>query len=202
MSTGDALYPQWSAFSQSTLGLVPGQPDIGSDLWVTFLRTRYGVINALNAAYRGSYLKFETVPFPTDLPRQPQPLLDWYQFQGVLLVQAAAHQFTVFLPMPVADAQDTQAHRAKLDLAQRVVDLEKPAHTTYKIKFYWAFFRVGDARLGTDSVLDHGSRAPQLLRPVVLGDSYAGSGYISHEQPCQPRQRQFLNTNFSNQRSC
>jgi hypothetical protein len=202
MATTDPLYSQWSNFSLSTIGVVPSQPDMGSDLWSTFLRTRYGVINALNAAYRSTYTGFENVPFPSALPRQPQPLLDWYQFQGMLLVQAAAHQFTVFLPMPLSDAQDTQAHRAKYDLARRVVALEKPAHTTFEIKFYWAFFRLGEARLGKDSVLDHGSRAPELMRPVVLGDSYAGSGYLSREQPCQPRERQFLNPNFLRPGSC
>jgi phage tail-like protein len=202
MSAADALYSQWSSFSMGKIGFVPSQPDAGSDLWTTFLRSRYGVLTALNAAYRSTYARFEDVPFPSVLPRQPQPLLDWYQFQGMLLMQAAAHQFTVYLPMPVGDAQDTQAQRAKSDLAQRVVALEKPAHTTFEIKFYWAFFRLGEARLGEDSVLDHGSRAPDLMRPVVLGDSYAGSGYLSHEQPCQPRARQFLNPNVSHPRSC
>ena len=70
--------------------------------------------------------------------------------------------------------------------------LEKPAHATFEIKFYWAFFRVGDARLAEDTVLDHGSRAPQLLHPVELGDSYAGSGYLSRQQPCDPRERQLF----------
>jgi phage tail-like protein len=192
VDAGDAVYPQWSSFSISTIGLAPAQPDPGSDLWATFLRSRYGVIDALNADYRSTYAGFPDVPFPSELPRQPQPLLDWYQFQGTLLVKAAAHQFTVFLPMPIADARDTQAHRAKLDLAQRVVALEKPAHTTFEIKFYWAFFRVGEARLAEDTVLDYGSRAPQLLRPIELGDSYTGSGYLSRQQPCQPRERQLF----------
>jgi hypothetical protein len=202
MATTDPQYPPWSDFSKSAIGIVPAQPDAGSDLWTTFLRSRYGVLTALNAAYRSAYGSFQDVPFPSALPRQPQPLLDWYQFQGMLLMQAAAHQFTVYLPMPIADAQNTQAQRAKSDLAQRVVALEKPAHTTFEIKFYWAFFRLGEARLGEDSVLDHGSRAPDLMRPMVLGDSYTGSGYLSNEQPCQPRTRQFLNTNVSRSRSC
>jgi phage tail-like protein len=192
VATGDAVYPQWSSFSTTTIGLVPAQPDPASELWPTFLRSRYGVIDGLNTAYRSTFSGFPSVPFPSELPRQPQPLLDWYQFQGTLLVQAAAHRFTIFLPMPIADAQDTQAHQAKLGLAQRVVALEKPAHTTFEIKFYWAFFRVGEARLAEDTVLDYGSRAPQLLRPVVLGDSYTGSGYLSRQQPCQPRERQLL----------
>src|SRR5262249_8918965 len=142
LSTDDALYSQWKDFSMGTLGMVPSKPDAGSELWTTFLRSRYGVLSALNAAYRSSYARFEDVPFPSALPRQPQPLLDWYQFQGMLLMQAVAHQFTVYLPMPLADAQDTQAHKAKFDLARRVVALEKPAHTMFEIKFYWAFFRL------------------------------------------------------------
>jgi phage tail-like protein len=198
----DPLYSQWKNFSLSTMGFVPAQPAGGSDLWSIFLRSRYGVMSALNAAYRSTYVGFTDVPLPTALPRKPQPLLDWYQFQGMLLMQGSAHQFTVYLPMPIADAQNTEAHRAKSDLARRVVALEKPAHTMFEIKFYWAFFRVGEARLGEDSVLDHGSRAPELMRPVVLGDSYAGSGYLSRQQPCQPREREFLNSSFVRPRSC
>jgi hypothetical protein len=185
----DAQYKQWSASSMKNLGLVPGQPDSSSDLalWATFLRSRYGSIGALNTAYRSAYSAFSDVPFPTELPRQSQPLWDWYQFQGVLLIQAAAHQFTVFLPMLPGDARNVMAHRNKLSLAQRLIELEKPAHTAYEIKFYWAFFRVGEARLGEDTVLDYGSRAPQLLQPVLVGDTYLGSVYLS-----RPPQRPFL----------
>ncbi|HLK69143.1 MAG TPA: phage tail protein [Bryobacteraceae bacterium] len=201
LDSSDANYSAWSSFSTATIGLVPGQPDPGSDLWATFLRSRYAVIDALNSAYGTNFGGFDDVPFPSDLPRKPQPLTDWYQFQGALLVQSTAHQFTIFLPVAIADAQNTEAQKAKLDLAQRVVALEKPAHTTFEIKFYWAFFRVGDARLGSDTVLDHGSRAPQLLQPVVLNDTYVGSGYIARQKPCDPRTRQFLKPQLF-QRSC
>jgi len=196
LASTDANYSAWQTFSQATLGFVPAQPDSTSDLWPTFLRSRYGAISALNAAYNASYASFADVPFPSALPRRPQPLLDWYQFQGVLLINASAHRFTVYLPLAPGDAQNTTAQQAKVSLAQRVVDLEKPAHTSYDIQFYWAFFRVGSARLGQDSVLDQGSRAPQLLPPAVLGQTYAGSGYLSQELPGDPRRRPFL------QRSC
>jgi hypothetical protein len=124
------------------------------------------------------------------LPRASQPLWDWYQFQGILTIDAAAHQFTVFLPMLPADAQNVTAHRARMELVQRVVDLEKPAHTSYDIQFYWAFFRVGDARLGVDTVLDHGSRAPQLLLPVLIGDTYLGASYLSRYPQPRPLLKQ------------
>jgi phage tail-like protein len=192
MSSSDALFSNWTAFSMTTLGLVPDVPDNNSELWMMFLRGRYGMIKALNLKYRTGYSDFVQVPFPSALPRMREPLFDWYQFQGALLIQAAAHRFTVFLPMPVGDASNVMVHRARMNLAQRVIELEKAAHTSYDIKFYWAFFRVGDARLGQDSVLDYGSRAPQLLPPMVLGDSYVGSGLVG-----QTGRRPFLK-----QRSC
>jgi len=173
------------------LGFVPASPD-NSALWTLFLRNRYRVITALNTAYSALYSQFEDVVFPADLPRQSQQLLDWYQFQGLLLLQATAHQFTVFLPMPLSDAQNVFAHRSKMSLAQRVIDLEKPAHTEFEIKFYWAFFRLGDTRLGRETVLDKSSRAPQLMLPALLGDTFIGSTYITHNQPGQPRQRLVL----------
>jgi len=169
----------------ANLGLVPGQPDSSSALWMTFLTGRYRTITGLNSAYGTMYTDYSQVPFPSELPRASQPLWDWYQFQGILLIGSTAHQFTVFLPLNSADGQNVMAQRAKVELVQRVIDLEKPAHTSYDIKFYWAFFRLGDARLGQDSVLDSGSRAPQLMLPALVGNTYLGSTYLSR-QP-QPR---------------
>src|SRR5215469_5550834 len=126
MQSGDAQYSQWSNFSSTVLGFVPAAPQTGSDLWTIFLESRYRSIKDLNAVYRTSYSGFADVNFPIQLPSQPQPLLDWYQFQGALLVQAFAYQFTVFLPIPPGDAQNTIAHRARMKLAQRLIDLEKP----------------------------------------------------------------------------
>ena len=197
VASTDAQFAAWTAFSLATLGFVPARPDAASNLWAIFLGTRYGVVSALNAVYQSKYLSFFDVPFPSALPRQAQPLLDWYQFQGILLVAAAAHRFTVYLPLAPGDAQSTDAQRATADLARRVIELEKPAHTVYDIQFYWAFFRVGGARLGEDTVLDQGSRAAQVMLPAVLGDTYTGSTYLSCELPGEPRPRPFLK-----QRSC
>lgn len=187
-SPTDPQYQQWTAFSTANLGLVPTSPDTSSLLWPIFLGGRYRSITDLNNAYGAAYSDFTAVPFPAQLPRASKPLWDWYQFQGIELIDAAAHQFTVLLPLLPADAQNTAVQRSKLELVQRVVDLEKPAHTAYDIQFYWAFFRLGDARLGLDTVLGSGSRAPQLMLPALLGDSYVGSTYLSR----QPRPRPFL----------
>lgn len=188
LPSGDPQYKTWSDFSTASLGLVPSQPDSSSPLWVTFLTGRYRTITDLNSAYGTMYTDYTQVPFPSELPSLPQPLWDWYQFQGILLIGSTAHQFTVFLPLNSADGQNVMAQRAKLELVQRVIDLEKPAHTSYDIKFYWAFFRLGEARLGQDSVLNSGSRAPQLMLPALIGNTYLGSTYLSR----QPQPRPFL----------
>jgi phage tail-like protein len=190
LASTDPNYSQWTGFSMANLGLVPSQPDSVSGLWPTFLQGRYRLIGDLNTAYRGNYTSFSDVPFPDSLPRLSQPLSDWYQFQGVLLIQASAHRFTLYLPMVPGDAQNVALHRSKLSLAQRVIELEKPAHTAYDIKFYWAFFRIGEARLGEDTVLDYGSRAPQLLQPALIGDTYLGSVYLARQTPERPYLKQ------------
>lgn len=186
LSSSDPNDQQWTAFSLANLGLVPSQPASSSLLWPIFLSGRYRSITDLNNAYGTAYSDFTDVAFPSELPRASRPLWDWYQFQGILLIDSMAHQFTVLLPLLPADAQNTTVQRAKLELVQRVIDLEKPAHTSYDIKFYWAFFRLGDGRLGLDSVLDSGSRAPQLMLPALLGDTYLGSTYLSRHTRSRP----------------
>lgn len=61
-----------------------------------------------------------------------------------------AHRFTVLLP--------TTVDAAKMRLVKRIVELEKPAHTSFTIKQYWAMFRVGEVRVGIDTVLGQGGR--------------------------------------------
>jgi phage tail-like protein len=91
--------------------------------------------------------------------------------------QDAAHRFTVLLPYMKTNvvSQDPQQ---QIEFARRIVTLEKPAHTVFDVKFYWALFRIGEARLGEDTLLDEGSRSPQLMPPMILGQNYVGESFI------------------------
>jgi hypothetical protein len=52
-------------------------------------------------------------------------------------------------------------------MAERIVELEKPAHTWFDIKEYWNMFRVGEARLGLDTQIGYST----YFQPLVLGDA-------------------------------
>ena len=86
-------------------------------------------------------------------------------------VVASAHRFTVMLPHDLAEED--------LLMVERLVALEKPAHTVFELKQYWAFFRVGEARLGLDTQLGAGSR----FVPVELGRTYLADGYLAAAYP-------------------
>jgi hypothetical protein len=79
--------------------------------------------------------------------------------------------------MPPADAEGRSAEERQA-IAARVVELQKPAHTTFDVKFFWAAFRVGEVRVGEDTLLDLGSRDPRLRQPLVLGREHAGETYL------------------------
>ncbi len=173
----------WAQFVQSTLGFVPSATAADAGRWPDFLARRYRRISALNQAYGAGYRTFADAPLPHALPADGAPLVDWYEFQAVVLAAArSAHRFTVLLPAPPSDP-DGSKHRQRAELTRRVIDLEKPAHTVYDIQFYWAYFRVGAVRLGDDSLIDRGSRAPELLPPLVLGRGYLAGGTLAPGYP-------------------
>lgn len=151
--------------------------------WRDFLARRYRRIERLNRAYRTSWPDFEVVPLPDALPDTPEAQTDWLQFERqVLAMHRSAHRFSVLLP--VADVTTApHALEDRLGLARRIVELEKPAHTVFDVRFYWAFFRVGEARLGTDTLLGAGSRAPELVPAAVLGRAYIGASFVGGTEP-------------------
>ena len=186
---GDAPLQDWLAFAQGA----GSRATVNRKLWQDFLARRYRTIVALNNAYATHWSSFEVISLPNDLPRDGAPLLDWYQFEGVVLpMHRSAHRFTLMLPMPMSEPPDSPEHQRRLALAARILDLEKPAHTIFDVKFYWAMFRVGEARLGDDTLIDRGSRAPQLMPPMILGQGHLAESYLAPTHPQDVTDRQVL----------
>lgn len=147
-----------------------------------FLNRRYATPDALNQAYglggATAITSFNEIVMPRHLPTQSDQLRDWIQFVSILVPTLRnAHRFTVLLPTLTGDED---AERGLLfDRVKRVVELEKPAHTAFDVKEYWALFRVGEARVGLDTLVDRGSR----LVPVVLDATYLAQGYLTPPHP-------------------
>jgi phage tail-like protein len=158
-------------------------------LYRDFLERRYGYIRLLNGAYllNPGYGQFDEIRFPESLPEEGPALYDWIDFVSVVLpASRTAHHFTVLVPT-LTGAQDERTG-SLLERVRRVVELEKPAHTTFTVKEYWALFRVGEARLGYDTRVGIGSR----LAPAVLNGSYLALSYLEHAHPWSVAERTVL----------
>ena len=143
--------------------------------------------------YGGGLTSFDDAALPSDLPRDGAPLRDWYEFQSVTVAaQRVAHRFSVLLPVPAREAFALAKHQERRALAKRIIDLEKPAHTLYDVKFYWAMFRVGEARLAIDTLLDQSSRAPELMPPVVLDQAFLAESHLTGTPPERETDRPIL----------
>jgi phage tail-like protein len=174
-----AAEPIWRELCKKMLGFVPAATDDDRPAWAAFLARRYRTINALRAAYGSTDVDFSSVAIPQQLPNAYAALVDWYQFEGVVLsIRRAAHRFTVLLPVPPGAQGEAALYKMRQDLAHRIVELQKPANTVFDVKFYWAMFRLGEARLGTDTLIDRGSRSPELMRPMVLGEGPLAETYL------------------------
>jgi hypothetical protein len=180
----------WATFIGGAL-----DPDLRRWLarWQAFLGRRYQrvddptFVNAWGAGWPG----FELVPPPDVLPAATTALADWALFETRLEPMArSAHRFSVLLPSsgPLADAAGLER---QIEWARRVVTLEKPAHTVFDVRPYWAMFRIGQARLQLDTVLGQGSRAPELAPQLIVGSGHVGAGRLALE-PRPPRDRLLL----------
>jgi phage tail-like protein len=182
----------WQRFVTSELGFTYAVVT-GSDepLYREFLARRYGQPSAVNTAYQldasSALTTFADVRarlwdgyLRTSLPASGVWLQDWIQFVSIVLpMDRAAHRFTVLVPVGLADGPDEQ--EARLGIAQRITEIEKPAHTEFDVKLYWGLFRVGEARVGLDTLLGAGSRSVAL----VLGGSVSllGGAYLPIVEP-------------------
>jgi phage tail-like protein len=97
--------------------------------------------------------------------------------------QSAAHRFTVLLPAPARSTTDDPELLARREFVRRIVDLEKPAHTVFEVRFDQMLFRVGRARLGPDTVLGPGSQAPDFLAPLILDQGFFGTDFLATDRP-------------------
>ncbi|MBZ4417840.1 phage tail protein [Myxococcus sp. RHSTA-1-4] len=181
----------WRSVCQEALGFLPAATTADTPVWRDFLSRRYRNVEALNAAHVSSLTDFTQAALPVTLPADGPAQSDWYHFETVVMpVRAAAHRFTVVLPVPSGSA--AQEQRARLEQAMRVVAVEKPAHTVFDVKFYWAMFRVGEARLGVDTLIDLGSRAPELMPAMQLGREYLAESHLAPRPPQDAMDRHIL----------
>lgn len=180
----------WTEFIQSTAALTQMET---SSLWQGFLKRRYQRVEALNQAHRTTWENFGSVAYPTALPQDGPLLQDWFHFESVVLtMQRTAHRFTVMLPVPPRLEADPEELQRRRDLAERIIAMEKPAHTMGDVKFFWSMFRVGEARLGCDTVLHVGSRAPEFMAPFVLGARALLEGYLAPTPQERIRERRVV----------
>jgi phage tail-like protein len=183
----------WRAFCLETIGFIPAARNADAAAFGDFLERRYRSVNTLNQAHGSSWTAFNNVPLPETLPLNPAVLEDWYVFESVVIASRnTAHRFTVLLPVRADEAKQEFALRSRLELARRVIDLHKPAHTVFEIKFFWAMFRLGEVRLGFDTILDRGSRNPALMPAMVLGEGHLLEGVLQGRPPQNQLHRQVL----------
>ncbi len=182
----------WTQFCLDVLGFVPSIDKLDLPAWHAFLARRYVSLEALNDSYglKGTarHARYDDVGHPSAVPHDGPALQDWFKFQAVVLpMRRSAHHFVVLLPVPRTGQLSDDERRDRLSLAQRVVELEKPAHTTFDVRLFWAMFRVGQARLGIDTLVERGSRSPELMTPMILGQGHVMESYLSTANVPPPR---------------
>ncbi len=170
--------------------------------WQDFLSRRWRQVSALNAAWGTRWRGFEQVPSATRLPASRVALADWHVFESqVLRGLGNAHRFRIVLPSPQTnggplDVDEISRRRAAV---WRAIERDRPAHTVAELRFGFELFRVGEARLGLDTRLEHGlTRRPELAAlgnalslwsPMVLGQNDLGGAQLASARPLPPADR-------------
>lgn len=153
-------------------------------LYREFLARRYQQVDELNLAYgltlTQSYTSFAAVDLPEEdtMPEHPTAFRNWIQFASLTLpIKDNAHQFSVLVPTKLGELP--QVRQKRIAQVQKIVEIEKPAHTDFDVKLFWALFQVGSARLGVDTIVGEGAR----YSGIVLGDGYIGQNYLQSSHP-------------------
>lgn len=203
----------WQQFLQKSIGFTYQEVDALDyshlSAYRNFLARRYQLVERLHTAYGWTTAadkpaSFSKVKLPEEkMPSDGQPLKDWIQFVSqVMPVKEKAHRFVVLVPIDpaarevtkpdagngVIDADMETMQQDMIERVEQVVKLEKPAHTDYRVKAYWALFRVGTARVGIDTLPGYGSRYTAIL----LGKSSLAKGYLTASHPWNVRERTVL----------
>ena len=173
----------WRRFVSSRLAVA--YDDVGTadvETFRAFLSQRYQRADDLNAAWgRSGASRIETfgqLELPGEVPGQSVALRDWIQLVSMVLPTIRrAHRFTVLVPVHPEDSDDERERR--VGTVDRVVRTQKPAHTYYDVKTYWAAFRVGEARVGMESIVGEGSR----FVAIVLGRGRLAESYATGAPP-------------------
>jgi phage tail-like protein len=184
----------WEAFAAATFEFA--YPNVAAedvDGWREFLARRYPTIEALNRAYgrtgSAQWTYFAAIPLPAEheLPADGTPFDDWRDFVSLALpIRRNAHRFTVLVP--AFRGEDPAARAQRLQRVAAIVELEKPAHTSFDVRPFWALFQAGSARVGIDTVLGESSR----FLPIVLDAGYLREGYLAEQHPWTATDRQVV----------
>ncbi len=91
--------------------------------------------------------------------------------------EADAHRFSVLAPQGMSAEEEA--------MVSRIVNLEKPAHTEFEVRRFWDVFRIGEIRLGMDTVVGPESR----FAPIIVGQHYLADGYLVPHHPMDYHER-------------
>ena len=97
---------------------------------------------------------------------------------------SGAHVFSVLVPDGLGEQM--------MAMVGRIVDLEKPAHTTYDLRVYSTNFRIGEVRLGMDTLLGDSAR----YQPIQLGNQALADGYLEFAPPMNVSDRLILDRDY------
>ncbi len=95
----------------------------------------------------------------------------WAEVNTPDRVDDFAHRFSVLISNDLSEDE--------AEMLDRIIRLEKPAHTSFELRRAWDEFVVGSALLGIDTILSLGIE----FDPFVLGDTHIPQGYLVFAYP-------------------